>query len=647
MTVLIKRDFVVRQATENDLPRLHELEELCWQHSRASKQQIRARLKKFPHGQFVVENDGNVLGVIYSQRIASTDALVQSNAGNVHQLHEEAGSIVQLLDMHVDSRMQDADVESEFLASVLEQCRALPGVEQIVGVVTCKNFDAAGALAFDDYLQQQGNAQDAALAFHASHGARVIQSIPKYRPKDVSNQGYGVLVSYDMVPPSAQTDNYLFVLSAANQERLQAYAAKVAKWLAGPPAGLNFGDAIYTWQVARTVMKQRLAIKARDSADLQDKLKQWLGNQEAALDVWSGAADLRDQSVVRPWQGEDGQQRLAQALADKDWNQLGEFWTAGADIDWPALYAASAVKPRRTRVPTYTFAQERHWVERAEAEPEVAAESEPDAPMEQVFVTPVWEPAPVSAQSGSESADPIGRHEVILFGMAGVDDKQLASLMPSSECSRLPQTEQADIGARFNGYALACFEKIKTLFAEKPQGRVLFQVVVPNEPEPALFAGLSGMFKTAADENANFAGQIILTDAQSPAALAAQLNAEKDRLDNAVVQYTQGLRHVLRWQPVRAEGAGDARREASFREGGVYLITGGLGGLGVMFAKEILRCAPSARVILTGRSALSRSGSSSSPNCRVKLFRRAAIRSNTVNWMWRTGIRRPSSSPAS
>ena len=40
-----------------------------------------------------------------------------------------------------------------------------------------------------------------------------------------------------------------------------------------------------------------------------------------------------------------------------------------------------------------------------------------------------------------------------------------------------------------------------------------------------------------------------------------------------------------------------------FKDGGVYLITGGAGGLGRVFAKEIARTTTGAVVVLTGRSA--------------------------------------------
>ena len=58
----------------------------------------------------------------------------------------------------------------------------------------------------------------------------------------------------------------------------------------------------------------------------------------------------------------------------------------------------------------------------------------------------------------------------------------------------------------------------------------------------------------------------------------------------------------MRWQEVPSDLDEPA---IAFKDHGVYLITGGLGGLGLLFAKEILEQAPQARVILTGRSALS------------------------------------------
>ncbi|NQZ10284.1 MAG: SDR family NAD(P)-dependent oxidoreductase, partial [Algicola sp.] len=159
-----------------------------------------------------------------------------------------------------------------------------------------------------------------------------------------------------------------------------------------------------------------------------------------------------------------------------------------------------------------------------------------------------------------------------------------------------------DLGQRFNEYALRCFELIKQILAGIPQGKVLMQVVV-NDP---LFTGLSGLLKSTALENPNFVGQIILTSAQiNTEQLAAQLQDERSHTQDAVVRYHQGKREVIRWQEM-PETQVTTRDLApiAFKDKGVYLITGGLGGLGMLFAKEILAQTTDSRIILTGRSAL-------------------------------------------
>ena len=72
---------------------------------------------------------------------------------------------------------------------------------------------------------------------------------------------------------------------------------------------------------------------------------------------------------------------------------------------------------------------------------------------------------------------------------------------------------------------------------------------------------------------------------------------------NALAQ-VMAYRGHYRWEqtfkPVRAE-LSQLSTESLIREGGVYLITGGLGGIGLLFAEEL--ASKSAKLILTGRSA--------------------------------------------
>ncbi|HUI83780.1 MAG TPA: SDR family NAD(P)-dependent oxidoreductase, partial [Candidatus Binatia bacterium] len=149
------------------------------------------------------------------------------------------------------------------------------------------------------------------------------------------------------------------------------------------------------------------------------------------------------------------------------------------------------------------------------------------------------------------------------------------------------------VGERYREYGTAVFEKIRAVLRGKPEADIVLQIVVPEESEGTVLSGLAGMLKTAHLENPHFHGQLILV----PASMRGEELA--DASEEVVVRYRQGQRTVLRWREVEEQSESDIA--PAFREDGVYLITGGLGGLGLAFAKEVLQQTRTGRVVLTGR----------------------------------------------
>ncbi|MES2824532.1 MAG: SDR family NAD(P)-dependent oxidoreductase [Pseudomonadota bacterium] len=221
-----------------------------------------------------------------------------------------------------------------------------------------------------------------------------------------------------------------------------------------------------------------------------------------------------------------------------------------------------------------------------------------------LIAAPVWESAPISSAQLNNS-DAIQQH-IILCEVTGVNAEQLETFMrgtnPQSHCLTLPAAPQKNIAERYTEVALACFELIQKILKDKSKGKVLVQIVVPNHQEQKIFAGIAGLVKTAALENPQFNGQIILTNPEiSTTELAAQLQENQSRPRDTFVKYEQGARQLLTWQSIAAPQ--DSPRIA-FKDQGVYLITGGLGGLGTLFAQEILKQTTNAKIIFTGRSTL-------------------------------------------
>ena len=197
-----RRDYTVRYAKQRDLVRLYELEQLCWKPKlKMTKTRLAGRLQEYPEGQFALEREGKVVGVIYSQRIHKSQELYDQTASKVHQLHKPKGKIVQLLAINIDPSVQNLGLGDQLLEFMLQRCSVMNGVESVVGVTLCKNYDRDGVVSFADYIQQsddQGRVQDPVLYFHQSHGARIVEKVEGYRPEDQANLGNGVLIEYDI-----------------------------------------------------------------------------------------------------------------------------------------------------------------------------------------------------------------------------------------------------------------------------------------------------------------------------------------------------------------------------------------------------------------------------------------------------------------
>jgi acyl transferase domain-containing protein/enoyl-CoA hydratase/carnithine racemase/acyl carrier protein/SAM-dependent methyltransferase/NADP-dependent 3-hydroxy acid dehydrogenase YdfG len=229
-------------------------------------------------------------------------------------------------------------------------------------------------------------------------------------------------------------------------------------------------------------------------------------------------------------------------------------------------------------------------------------EIEQDRTTGRLLAVPVWQ---VSGVEAPAKANKVGyaEHHVIVCEMPEARVDNLQSLFPQTLCLSLWAEESKTIAQRYSDYAVACFERIKAIFLSKPQGKVLVQIVIASDQEQALFAGLSGLLKTATLENPQLIGQLILVPANiMREELAKLLQEEKtgSGLDTTVL-YEGGVRRVLRWEELAADLCTPPLR---FKDHGVYLITGGLGSLGMLFAREILDQTRWGRVVLTGRSDL-------------------------------------------
>ncbi|GGP71205.1 SDR family NAD(P)-dependent oxidoreductase [Streptomyces sindenensis] len=226
-------------------------------------------------------------------------------------------------------------------------------------------------------------------------------------------------------------------------------------------------------------------------------------------------------------------------------------------------------------------------------EPRAAAE-------ERLLFAPRWrESDPEPAPEGPARFD---RWVVLLGDGAPVTAADLGRSLPEADCRTLDSGVPADParrGERYLDQTVELLRRVRELVREHRGGRLLVHLVAADGHS----LGLAGLLGTLRTEHPAVSVQMLdCRDVPPAVVLAERLRAERLWPTAQVVRYTGGgRREVRRWEELPAPA--EEPTAPLWRAGGVYVITGGAGGLGLLMADEIARSVPDVRLVLTGRSA--------------------------------------------
>lgn len=191
---------------------------------------------------------------------------------------------------------------------------------------------------------------------------------------------------------------------------------------------------------------------------------------------------------------------------------------------------------------------------------------------------------------------------VFLCGQEDILKERIESEMSNVRCLVLQSLHS--IEESFESYTVQVFEEIQNIFKSKPNSQVLVQVVVTNQGEQQMLSGLSGFLKTARLENPKLIGQLIeIEQGEDSLGIIQKLKENSRNLIDHHIRYQNGKGLTAGWTEVEI-----SRSEVClpWKDRGIYLITGGTGGLGLIIAREISQRVKDAVIILTGRSPLSK-----------------------------------------
>jgi polyketide synthase PksN len=399
-----------------------------------------------------------------------------------------------------------------------------------------------------------------------------------------------LLVRESAPPPSREVSCpcVLLVVSAKNEVSLRNNAAALATWLSehDQPTLEQVG---YTLMQGRSHFDHRCAVVAQDR-DAAIYLLQQLDKEPRAA-VFHGVVPrhFTPQKVIA-----DSVQALQQgAVALYDQPQafrelsqgLAAFYCQGYCLSGDLLFG----QQRRIHLPGYQFLRRHYW----NAQLLTSAQT-PETDQAMLLLEPYW--APVNLADVAQADNHI-QHHIWLGG--GVTQP------PGGV--RLDMSNGA-LEVRFEALALAVLERLKAILADKPQQPVLLQWVVSGDEQARLLEGVAAMLRSAARENPALVVQSLvlddnkqpcLSDAQALHQLltsCAQVGAGEMRYDGTTL-----LRRHWRERHITK----DTLEVRPWHRDGVYLITGGHGGIGRRLAKQMVKEAPGAQVVLCGRSALS------------------------------------------
>lgn len=148
----------------------------------------------------------------------------------------------------------------------------------------------------------------------------------------------------------SKDDPKIFILSAKNDDRLKAYATLMNDYLEKNQT--NIDDFIYTLQVGRDPMEQRLGFVGNSIDDIKSKLRSFIYDNDEIDGIYQGRVDRKKLNKLESLD-------IDHLIDTKDYRGLISAWIEGYIPDWSRLYGS--VRPKRISLPTYPFARERYW----------------------------------------------------------------------------------------------------------------------------------------------------------------------------------------------------------------------------------------------------------------------------------------------
>jgi acyl transferase domain-containing protein/aryl carrier-like protein len=282
----------------------------------------------------------------------------------------------------------------------------------------------------------------------------------------------------------------------------------------------------------------------------------------------------------------------------------GRLWSAGVEIDWNAFHGGQR---RRVDLPTHPFERQRYWIEPKKMD---ELRRGPSEDLADWFHLPVWK------RAGRLQPSAIDGSWLILPDRGGLGDLLAAKLRAAGAEVTVGESIPEDLSPSH----IVHLRILDAGTVEEALDLGFFDVLSVARAASSLTARLTvvsaGVHEVTGEEDlrperATLLGAVKVIPREMPGLTCRGVDlswfetsdALVDRLLAEIASGTEpvvALRGTHRWtqdfEPVRLEAA-----PSRLADGGVYLITGGLRGIGAALAAHLSR-KHRAKLVLTGRS---------------------------------------------
>ncbi|ALO44350.1 non-ribosomal peptide synthetase [Pseudoalteromonas phenolica] len=364
----------------------------------------------------------------------------------------------------------------------------------------------------------------------------------------------------------------IIVLSAHTHTVLDKQVAQLHDYLsANNLTEQDLRRLAYTLQIGRTVMPIRTGFVVSSIAELKTKLAEYVPT-----------------ATTKPTHSID----LERAIKLLDHQEILAHWVETGFTNWEFIY--QGVKLPKLSLPTYPFALKA--IPLGNQQPVKTPNTSREVNSETTLKIPVWIKKSLAKHQQTSQCDKTENHLILCdFTTAVFNNKQPKNTV------HLLQSPHFAIEQKVSDLGFKLVQLIQKIVANKKP--VKLQLVInDNSSTDTLdnfYTCFHALLKTASIEHSALETQIlILNESTIQNDLDTILHTELDDFRDPFVRYKHDQREVLSYQKVAK-----SRTSMPFKAQGVYLITGGFGGIGKHFINELSKHNFNKTIIVVGRKA--------------------------------------------